>query len=130
MILVDTSVWVDHLRSGNATLAELLDGGGVLGHPWVSGELALGRLHQRAEVIGLLNGLPQATIGTTAEVMTLIEQQRLFGVGVGYVDVQLLAATRLTADARLWTNDRALDRVSRQLGVAFSGSPVRGRGAT
>ncbi len=115
MILVDTSVWVDHLRTGEPTLAYLLDHGLVLAHPWVKGELALGYLSQRHEILGLLTGLPSAEIATDAEVLDLIEAEQLYGLGVGYVDAQLLAATRLTADARLWTADKRLAVVARRL---------------
>ena len=117
MILVDTSVWVDHLRVGEPALAHLLDHGLVLAHPWVTGELALGHLVQRQEILGLLTGLPSAEIATDAEVLGLIEAEQLYGLGVGYVDVQLLAATRLTADARLWTADKRLAVVARRLGL-------------
>lgn len=108
MILVDTSVWVEHLRRGRPGLVQLLEHGVVLGHPWVRGELALGHLAQRQEILGLLHQLPQATVATDDEVLTLIEAHELAGAGIGYVDAQLLAATRLTADARLWTTDRRL----------------------
>lgn len=118
MILVDTSVWIDHLRAGLPTLSHLLDGGSVLGHPWVTGELALGSLGRRPEVLGLLANLPQATVATPNEVLTLVERHELFGLGIGYVDAQLLAATRLTPDARLWTNDRRLTAAATRLGAA------------
>ncbi|MGH3945515.1 MAG: type II toxin-antitoxin system VapC family toxin [Pseudonocardiaceae bacterium] len=119
MILVDTSIWIDHLRSGQPTLVRLLDDGLILGHPWVVGELALGRLAQRHEVIGLLDGLPQATIATDEEVMTFINRHQLYGLGIGYVDVQLLAATQLTADAALWTADRRLVAAALRVGCAI-----------
>ncbi|HLI44267.1 MAG TPA: PIN domain-containing protein [Acidimicrobiales bacterium] len=115
MILVDTSVWVDHLRSGERALVNLLDHGLVLAHPWVTGELALGHLSQRQEILGLLTALPSAEIATDAEVLALIEAEQLYGLGIGYVDAQLLAATRLTADARLWTADKRLAVVARRL---------------
>lgn len=118
MILVDTSVWVDHLRAADGTLADLLDRGLVLGHPWVAGELALGGLRQREVVLGLLAGLPRAVVATAAEVARFIESHRLYGLGIGYVDVQLLAATRLTADALLWTRDRRLAVAAGRLEVA------------
>jgi predicted nucleic acid-binding protein len=118
VIVVDTSVWIDHLRSGNATLAQLLEGGRVLGHPWVIGELALGRLSQRREILGLLNSLPQAVVATTDEVLTLVERHELYGLGIGYVDAQLLAATRLSADAKLWTTDKRLAAAGERLGCA------------
>lgn len=119
MILVDTSIWIDHLRSGQPTLVQLLDNGLVLGHPWVTGELALGHLAQRHEVIGLLDSLPQATVATSEEVMTLVSGHQLYGLDIGYVDAQLLAATRLTADAALWTADRRLVTAASRVGCAI-----------
>jgi len=123
VILVDTSVWIDHLRAGSATLARLLDHGDVLGHPWVVGELALGHLGHRGEVIGLLASLPQATVATPAEILTLIERHELYGVGIGYVDAQLLAATKLTPGAALWTTDRRLVAVNARVGHRFDPGP-------
>ncbi|MEO6142450.1 MAG: PIN domain-containing protein [Dermatophilaceae bacterium] len=119
MILVDTSVWVDHLRSGDATLARLLDNSAVLAHPWVIGELALGNLSRRDEVIGLIQGLPQAMLAGDDEVLRLIELEALSGAGIGYVDAQLLASTRLTPDAALWTKDKRLLAVTARLGLDF-----------
>jgi predicted nucleic acid-binding protein len=118
MILVDTSVWIDHLGRGNARLTELLDGAAVAGHPWVTAELALGHLRRRAEVVALLNNLPQAAVATPAEVLTLIDSAELPGAGIGYVDAQLLAATRLTPGTTLWTADRRLDAAAARLGVS------------
>jgi predicted nucleic acid-binding protein len=118
VILVDTSIWVDHLRTEHAALVALLDRGLVLGHPWVVGELALGRLSQRREILGLLASLPQATVATTEEVMALIEGDELYGTGIGYVDAQLLTATLLTPDAQLWTADRRLAAAASRLGRA------------
>ncbi|MGH7103651.1 MAG: type II toxin-antitoxin system VapC family toxin [Acetobacteraceae bacterium] len=117
MILVDTSVWVDHLRFHDDTLARLLDAGAVLAHPFVIGELALGHLGERELILTALSGLPQANVATDAEVRTFIESQALFSRGIGYVDVHLLAAVRLTADAELWTNDRRLHGVAEALGL-------------
>jgi len=116
LILVDTSVWVDHLRTGNPRLVQLLEHDVVLGHPWVTGELALGQLTRRTEILGLLANLPQATVATHAEVLALVEQHALHGVGIGYVDAQLLAATLLTADTTLWTTDKRLTAVATRLG--------------
>jgi predicted nucleic acid-binding protein len=115
VILVDTSVWVDHLRAGEPALVHLLDHGLVLAHPWVTGELALGHLSQRQDILGLLTGRPSGEIATGAGVLGLIEAVQLSGLGLGYVDAQLLAATRLTADARLWTADKRLAVVARRL---------------
>jgi predicted nucleic acid-binding protein len=108
VILVDTSIWVDHLRAGDRTLAELLERSAVLGHPWVTGELALGSLSRRREILQLLHSLPQAEVATSAEVATAIERNRLYGLGIGYVDAQLLTATLLTPEAGLWTRDKRL----------------------
>ena len=119
MIFADTSVWIDHLRAGSATLVRLLERGTVLGHPWMLGELALGHLGRRGEVIGLLASLPQATVATPAEVLTLIERHELHGVDIGYVDAQLLAATMLTPGATLWTTDQRLAGVTSRLGHAY-----------
>ena len=118
MILVDTSIWVDHLRNGDRKLVGLLQHGRVLAHPWVTSELALGHLSQRSEILGLLHNLPQATVATDVEVLTLIDHRRLFGLGIGYVDAHLLAATMLTADAHLWTRDKRLAAVAAQHGLA------------
>lgn len=118
MILVDTSIWIDHLRAGDAELVTLLHDGDVLAHAWVTGELALGHLLQRNEVLDLLHNLPQATVATDVEVLALIDHRQLSGLGIGYVDAHLLASTILTADARLWTRDRRLGAVADQLGIA------------
>jgi predicted nucleic acid-binding protein len=119
VILVDTSIWLDHLRSGDATLARLLGNGAVLAHPWVTGELALGNLSRRSELIDLLRGLPHATVADDDEVLMLIESEGLAGAGIGYVDAQLLAATRLTPDATLWTRDQRLAAAAGRLELEF-----------
>ena len=119
MILVDTSVWIDHLRIGDPQLTVLLQEAQVLVHPWVIGDLALGRLSRRIEILGLLNNLPQATVATETEVMTLVESQHLFGRGIGYVDTHLVAATLLTTDASLWTRDKRLAAVAADLGISY-----------
>ncbi len=125
MILVDTSVWVDHLRSGDASLARLLDDGDVLAHPWITGELALGNLTDRDTIIGLLRDLPQATLADADEVLRLIENEQLHGAGIGYVDAQLLSASRLTPDTQLWTRDRRLAAVAARLGLSVPDPPRR-----
>jgi len=122
VILVDTSIWIDHLRAGHLTLAHLLEYGSVLGHPWVVGELALGHLSQRQEILGLLNSLPQAAVATPTEILTFIERHELHGLGIGYVDVQLLAATQLTPGAGLWTNDKRLAAAAARLGLVVDPS--------
>jgi predicted nucleic acid-binding protein len=118
VILVDASVWIDHLRAGNERLTALLDAGEVLGHSFVTGEVALGNLRQRDAVLSDLRDLPQATVASDEEVLQLIGRQALFGRGIGYVDAHLLAAVRLTADTKLWTRDRRLQTVAAELGLA------------
>jgi predicted nucleic acid-binding protein len=118
VILVDTSVWIEHLRSASAILSALLDDGDVLGHPFVLGELALGNLRQRDEILRALQRLPQATSATHLEVLQFIDREALYGRGIGYIDAHLLAAARLTAGSKLWTRDRRLQTVAGQLGVA------------
>ena len=120
MILVDTSVWVGHLRENDETLARLLDTGMVLSHPFVIGELALGNLRRREAVLTALSDLPQADMATEAEVLAFIDHHRLFGRGVGYVDVHLLAAVRLTAGAQFWTKDKRLHDIARDLDLAMT----------
>jgi len=111
LILVDTSVWVDHLRSGVPRLAELLQEGAVLIHPFVIGELACGNLRNRRQVLDLLHGLPAAKVASNSEVLVMIEQHQLMGCGIGYVDAHLLAAARL-AGCPLWTQDRRLAAIA------------------
>ena len=118
MILVDTSVWIEHLRSASAILTELLGDGQVLVHPFVLGELALGSLRQRDVFLSDLRDLPQAVVATDGEVLSLIDRRTLFGRGIGYVDAHLLAAARLTAGSKLWTHDRRLQAVAAQLDLA------------
>jgi predicted nucleic acid-binding protein len=119
VILVDISIWLDHLRSSDTMLAALLERGEVLAHPFVTGELALGNLRQREIVLAALCGLPHATIASEAEILGFIERHSLFGLGIGYVDAHLLAATRLTADALLWTRDTRLANVALRLDLAM-----------
>ncbi len=116
MILVDTSVWVEHLRCGLPRLATHLQDGGVLIHPWVMGELACGNLRHRGQVLSLLQGLPTAVVASDEEVLLLIERDQLMGRGIGYVDVHLLASARLSR-CRLWTQDRRLAAVAEEHGL-------------
>jgi predicted nucleic acid-binding protein len=119
VILVDTSVWVDHLRSGEPALATALEGGRVLMHPFVLGELACCNLKNRGEVLRLLGALPAAPAATDAEVLGFIERRALMGRGIGYIDVHLLASVALAGVARLWTRDRRLAEVAAELELAF-----------
>ena len=119
MVLADTSIWIDHLRVGEPTLSVLLDRGSVLSHPWIIGEMALGSLRDRADVLGLLGALPKAAVATDIEVRWLIEREALDGTGIGYVDAQILASARLTPGARIWTRDQRLARQAGRLGRGF-----------
>ena len=120
MILVDTSVWVDHFRAADAALVQLLNAGMILGHPFVTGEIALGYLHRRALILADLSTLPQATVATDAEVLRFIDRYALFGRGIGYVDAHLLAAAQLTAGATLWTRDKRSHAAARDLSLAMT----------
>ena len=119
MILVDTSVWIDHLRSGEPALATALEGGRVMMRPFVLGELACGNLQNRREVLRLLNALPAAPTATDPEALDFIERRALTGRGLGYIDVHLLASTALAAAARMWTRDRRLAAVAAELELVF-----------
>ena len=119
MILVDTSVWVDHLRKGNVQLADLLERGVVVMHPFVVGEISCGSLRDRLSVLQLLRDLPGAEVAETNEVLGFIERHSLHGKGIGYVDAHLLASTALTAGARLWTRDMRLRVAAEDLDCAF-----------
>jgi predicted nucleic acid-binding protein len=119
LILVDRSVWVDHLRSGDAQLAALLERGGVVMHPFVVGEIACGSLTHRASILELLRELPAASVAESEEVLGFIERHALHGKGIGYVDVHLLASVALTQGARLWTRDKRLQAAADDLGCAY-----------
>jgi len=112
--LVDTSVWVDHLRRGNDALAQRLRHGQVWVHPFVIGEVACGHLGRREEVLSLLRALPHAPVVHHAEAMDFLESQAIFGRGLGWVDVHLLASARL-ARIVIWTFDRRLQAAAREL---------------
>ena len=118
MILVDTSVWVDHLRIGDDRLRELLAREQVLVHPFIIGELALGGLRRRTGTLRRLHQLPMASVARHDEVMRMVEQQKLYGIGLSYVDVHMLAAARLTQDTRLWTRDKSLSAAAERLSLA------------
>lgn len=117
MILVDTSVWIDHLRSGTSELRRLLENDQVLTHPFVIGELACGALRNREEILGLLERLPQVRAAEHQEVTAFVTGRRLYGRGIGSLDAHLLAATLLSG-TRLWTLDRPLAKVAASLGIA------------
>jgi predicted nucleic acid-binding protein len=118
VILADTSVWIDHLRLGDERLTALLDQKSVLMHPFVLGELAVGNLRPRNAMLSLLRALPSCELAKHDEVLGFIEQNKLYGVGVGYVDAHLLVSVGLTRDAALWSRDVRLHRAAAGLGLA------------
>ena len=119
MILVDTSIWVDHLNHGDAHLEELLRAGRVLCHPFVIGEVALGYLSRRDAILSGLQNLPRTAVAHEQEVLRFIVHGALFGTGIGYVDAHLLAAVQMTPGALLWTRDQRLMAAAGRLGLAF-----------
>ena len=119
MILVDTSVWVDHLRRGDPGLVDLLERSAVVMHPFVVGEIACGNLRDRNAIIELLQDLPAAVVADGNEVLHFIERHTLYGKGIGYVDVHLLASVALTVGTRVWTRDLKLRQVAARLGCAY-----------
>ena len=120
MILADTSIWIDHLRGGDALMTEQLERGSIAMHPFVLGEIALGSLKSRAELLQLLEAMPRTLVASDAEVMHMLDERALFGRGLGWVDVHLLAATLLTPGLRLWTRDQRLHAVAEEIGLASS----------
>ena len=119
MILVDTSVWIDHLRSGNATLVGLLEQNRVVMHPLILGELACGNLKNRDQLIQLWQNLDSLSVINHKEALFFIKQNGLMGKGVGYIDVHLLASVILDANSQLWTLDKHLAKVASELGCAM-----------
>lgn len=119
MVLVDTSVWVDHFRKGSSRLSVLLNEGQAVCHPFVVGELACGSLKQRAEVLRLLGTLRPARLAEHEEVLHFIDLHRLMGKGLGYIDVHLLASAYLTR-IPLWTLDKRLDHAAALLGMQYA----------
>lgn len=118
MILVDTSVWIEHLRRGSERLRSLLSDEQVLCHPFVVGELACGSLRNRQEILDMLRALPQARVAEQEEVLLFLETRHLYGHGLGWVDAHLLAST-LLSECRLWTLDNPLRRAASALDVAL-----------
>jgi len=117
LILADTSVWIDHLRQSNERLTNLLSEGAVVCHPFVVGELACGNLRNRDEILTLLRVLPAADVASDNEVMLFVERHELYGQGLGWVDVHLLASAMLSK-CSLWTLDKPLARAARRLSLS------------
>jgi predicted nucleic acid-binding protein len=117
--LLDTSVWIDHFRSPSPTLADI-DVSDLLTHPFVIGELACGMFRRRREVLERLTDLPAATVASNEEVLQFIEEHRLMGRGIGYIDAHLLASVALTRNAQLWTHDKHLAAVAAELRLGLS----------
>ena len=118
MVLVDTSVWVSHLRTGNKHLEQLLIDGEVATHPFIIGELACGNLKNRKDILTLLQFLPQSKLASHDEVMQFIEANGLMGIGIGYIDAHFLASARLSR-LRIWTLDKKLEEAALKLSISF-----------
>jgi hypothetical protein len=117
VILVDTSIWIDHLRKNEAGMWRLLRTGQVLSHPLVVGELAMGSFKRRDLLLSELSDLPQAKVAEDDEVLHFISRHALFGLGIGYIDAHLLAAVRLMPGTSLWTRDKRLSEIANKLGL-------------
>ena len=116
MILADSSIWIDHLRSPEQTLVSLLEAEQIVVHPWVTGELACGNLADRENTLELLRSVPQARVVDEDEVLFFIDRHRIAGKGVGYIDMHLLASAAL-GTLKIWTRDRRLGEVAALLGL-------------
>ena len=118
MVLVDTSVWVSHLRHGNEDLQKLLHDGEVVCHPFIVGELACGNLKNRDEILTYLQSLPMTILAEDEEVLEFIENNQLTGKGLGYIDIHLIASAVLT-DVPFWTLDKPLDKFTKKIGITY-----------
>ena len=118
MVLVDTSVWVSHLRDGDVGLEKLLNDGEVVCHPFIVGELACGNLKNRHEILTYLQSLPMTILAEDEEVLKFIENNQLMGKGLGYIDVHLIASAVLT-DVLLWTLDKTLNKLTEKIGINY-----------
>ena len=117
MILADTSVWIDHLRSGNKELQKALSKGQIIIHPWIVAELALGSLRNRTNTLGMLDNVPHVQVAQNSEVRLMIETRNLYSVGIGLIDAHLIASAFLSPPTLLWTKDRSLRQVAENLGI-------------
>lgn len=119
MVLVDTSIWIDHFKKGNPSLEKLLLDMDIICHPFIIGELACGNLRNRKEILSLLHSLPKATVLEHDEILYFIESKKLMGIGIGLIDVHLLASAYLT-HSPLWTIDKKLLNASGALGISYT----------
>lgn len=117
MILADTSIWIDHLRSSNEEMRKQLDKGRIVIHPFLIGELALGSLRDRKKTLAFLDGLPRVQVARLEEVRQMIEIRSLYSHGIGLTDAHLIASILITPFTQLWTKDKALSRIAEALGV-------------
>ncbi|MDQ0319638.1 putative nucleic acid-binding protein [Pararhizobium capsulatum DSM 1112] len=120
MILLDTSVWIDHLRQQEQQLKPLLERNQIATHSFVIGELALGSMPRYDIILRSLAELPQVKVASDQEVLWLIKQHALQGSGIGYVDAHLLASTKLMPDGKLWSRDKRLSRIADELGIGYA----------
>jgi predicted nucleic acid-binding protein len=124
MILVDTSIWVDHFRARDAILSRLLARKEVIQHPFVIGEIMMGNPRNRAGILTVMSLLPQSVVAQAHEVLGFVERNRLHGRGIGYIDAHLLASARLTRGTSVWTRDRRMFAAASELGLAADGLPT------
>ena len=122
MILIDASIWIDHVRTPDDLLLQLLDNKSVLTHPFIIGEIALGHVRQRLLLLELLKKLPRVAVAEENEVLEFIRSHRLDGLGIGLIDVHLLASTQLTPGASIWTRDRKFRAVAERLKLSAGAS--------
>jgi len=120
LILADTSVWIDHLRSGNRELRKLLNQGRIVIHPFIIAELALGSLKERTKTLALLDLLPQVRVAQLSEVRLMTESRRLYNLGIGLTDAHLIASVYITPSTHLWTKDKRLRKVAEALAIHAS----------
>ena len=123
MILVDTSIWIDHFRHGDAELRTVIEDDQLLYHPFVIGELALRSLREREAVIAFLTAQREAVVATHVEVVTVVDRHAIFSIGIGYTDAHLLASTLLDQRASLWTRDKRLAVAAQKVGATVHASP-------
>jgi predicted nucleic acid-binding protein len=124
VILVDTSIWIDHLHQSDAELADLLDASEVVVHPMVIGELSLGSIKRRREFLALLHSLKSSPVASNDEVRHLVSGRRLHGLGLSLVDAHLVASTCLDPSLRLWTRDKRLAATARRFRICHAPSPT------